>query len=131
MVIGPTPLGTGVITAALSFTVSKSTSPHSLPSTRLMPTSMTTAPFFTQSAVTRRGLPTDAIRISASAQISSIFLVLEWHMVTVALRFNSSCATGFPTILLRPMTTARRPLKSEYPAAVSYTHLTLPTTPYG
>ena len=49
------------------FTSSKSTSPHSFPfSSRLMPTSMTTAPSLIQSALTRRGTPTAAMTISAS-----------------------------------------------------------------
>ena len=55
MVIGPTPPGTGVIAPATALTPAKSTSPTSrvLPSsaagTRLMPTSITQAPGFTQS----------------------------------------------------------------------------------
>ena len=55
-VMGPTPPGTGVMASATSDTGSKSTSPsrrypRSLvaSSTRLMPTSMTTAPGFTMS----------------------------------------------------------------------------------
>ena len=45
MVIGPTPPGTGVMYEAFSRTPSKSTSPTSRPSgSRLMPTSITTAP---------------------------------------------------------------------------------------
>src|SRR5262245_63467155 len=56
IVIGPTPLGTGVIIPATSLTASKSTSPASLPSgRRLMPTSTTTAPGRTISALTKRG----------------------------------------------------------------------------
>src|ERR671916_190490 len=39
MVIGPTPPGTGVIAPATCEAAAKSTSPTSLPSTRLMPTS--------------------------------------------------------------------------------------------
>ncbi len=47
-VMGPTPPGTGVMYDALSTTASKSTSPTIFPfSSRLMPTSMTTAPCFT------------------------------------------------------------------------------------
>jgi len=42
-VIGPTPPGTGVIYAAFSAALSNSTSPTNFPSTRLIPTSMTTA----------------------------------------------------------------------------------------
>ena len=58
MVIGPTPPGTGVIWPATSAQRAKSTSPQSLPSgRRLIPTSMTTAPGLTMSAVTKRGCP--------------------------------------------------------------------------
>ena len=64
-VIGPTPFGTGVITEATSHTGAKSTSPQSLPSTRLMPTSITAAPGRTISAVTNRGWPMAATRMSA------------------------------------------------------------------
>src|SRR5688500_3298274 len=49
IVMGPTPPGTGVMWAARVFASSKATSPTSLPSTRLMPTSRTIAPSFTQS----------------------------------------------------------------------------------
>ena len=52
--------GTGVMAEALSLTASKSTSPQSLPFSRFIPTSITTAPAFTISAVTNRGLPTAA-----------------------------------------------------------------------
>ena len=45
IVTGPTPPGTGEIAEALSFTALKSTSPAREPSfSRLMPTSITTAP---------------------------------------------------------------------------------------
>ena len=47
-----------------------------------------------------------ATRISAPAQISFRFFVLEWQMVTVAFSPRSSSATGFPTRLLLPTTTA-------------------------
>ena len=60
MVMGPTPPGTGVIQLHLGATLSKSTSPvRRLPdffvasAMRLMPTSITTAPSFTMSAVTK------------------------------------------------------------------------------
>ena len=71
MVIGPTPPGTGVIMEAFSFTASKSTSPQRMafPSgvlpMRLTPTSITTAPSFTMSAVTALGRPAATISISA------------------------------------------------------------------
>jgi hypothetical protein len=110
MVIGPTPPGTGVTHAARSITSSKATSPTSLPSaSRLMPTSMTAAPGFTQSPRTRRGRPTAATSTSASAQSRARSRVREWAMVTVALRWRRSSAIGLPTMLLRPMTTARAP----------------------
>ena len=54
-VMGPTPPGTGVMAEATGATESKSTSPTSFPSTRLIPTSITTAPGLTISPVIRRG----------------------------------------------------------------------------
>ena len=70
MVIGPTPPGTGVMAAAFSLTASKSTSPTSLKprlvpgaSTRLTPTSTTTAPGLTISAVMQPARPTAAMRM--------------------------------------------------------------------
>ena len=63
--MGPTPPGTGVIRDACFDTEAKSTSPTSLPSKRLIPTSITTALFLTISRVTKLGLPIAAIRISA------------------------------------------------------------------
>lgn len=71
IVIGPTPPGTGVIADAFSLTPSKSTSPHSFafPSGVIpilfTPTSITTAPSFTMSAVIAFGLPAATMRISA------------------------------------------------------------------
>ena len=47
IVIGPTPPGTGVIALAFADASSKSTSPTNLPSTRLIPTSITIAPDLT------------------------------------------------------------------------------------
>ena len=41
--------------------------------------------------------------------MSGRFLVRLWQMVTVALALLSSAATGMPTILLRPTTTALAP----------------------
>ena len=79
---------------------SKSTSPHSLPSTRFMPTSTTTAPSFTISAVTNFGFPTAEIKISASRQISLSPRVLLWQTVTVASALRRRSAIGFPTVLL-------------------------------
>ena len=84
IVSGPTPPGTGVMAPAIWRTDSKSTSPHSLPSTRLMPTSITVAPGFTISAVTNRGWPMAAIKMSAWRVISGRFRVRLWQIVTVA-----------------------------------------------
>ena len=59
MVIGPTPPGTGVMYAACFEAFSKSTSPHSEPSSRrLIPTSITVAPSLIKSPSRNFGLPT-------------------------------------------------------------------------
>ena len=50
--MGPTPPGTGVIALATLETSSKSTSPTKPESVLLIPTSITIAPFFTQSPLT-------------------------------------------------------------------------------
>lgn len=55
-----------------------------------VPTSMTAAPGFTQSAFTISGFPMAAIRMSASAQMACASFVLECTTVTVA---SSSCST--------------------------------------
>src|SRR6185437_1644886 len=72
IVIGPTPPGTGVMRDARSRALSKSTSPTSLKplfavesATRLIPTSITTAPSFTMSPVTMPGFPAATMRMSA------------------------------------------------------------------
>ena len=65
IVIGPTPPGTGVIAFATFETSSKSTSPTKPESVLLIPTSITIAPFLTQSLLTSYGFPTAAIIISA------------------------------------------------------------------
>ena len=120
MVIGPTPPGTGVMSEHLGATLAKSTSPLSLypllvsvEGTRVVPTSIITAPGFTISSVTNSGEPSAAMMISASRQISLMFFVAEWHTVTVALPVGAFCisseATGLPTMLLRPSTTQLAP----------------------
>ncbi len=120
IVIGPTPPGTGVIREAISFTASKSTSPTSLKpvffvesSILFTPTSITTAPGLTMSAVTVLGRPAAAIIISARLVWAAMFFVLVWQMVTVALPVSlfwiSMFAIGLPTMLLRPMTTTSAP----------------------
>ena len=72
MVIGPTPPGTGVMKEHFGATFSKSTSPERrkpllrvASGTRVVPTSMMTAPSFTISAVTNPGLPMAAMMISS------------------------------------------------------------------
>ncbi len=126
MVIGPTPPGTGVIAEATSTASSNATSPTSrvLPSpfsgagTRLMPTSMTTAPGFTQSPRTMPGRPTAATSTSALWQTAGRSAVREWAIVTVASRWSSNCAIGLPTMFERPSTTACLPA-SEGPITLS------------
>ena len=61
------------------------------------------------SAVIKRALPTALTRISASRHTDARSRVREWQTVTVAFRSNSMSATGLPTVLLRPTTTARLP----------------------
>ena len=111
IVIGPTPPGTGVMTEALDSTAAKSTSPHSLPvsGSRLTPTSITTAPSDTMSAVTNFGRPMATTRISAPRVTSARSRVRLCAIVTVAFASSSSFETGSPTMLLRPITTARLP----------------------
>jgi hypothetical protein len=95
---------------ATSRTASKSTSPTSLPSgNRLMPTSITTAPGLTMSALIMRALPTAATRMSAWRVIAPRSRVFEWQIVTVAPALSSSSDMGFPTIVERPTTTACDP----------------------
>lgn len=60
-----------------------------LTSTALMPTSITAAPGFSQSALTNSALPIAAITISARRVCSAGFGVREWTTVTVALSFCS------------------------------------------
>ncbi len=67
IVIGPTPPGTGVIAPATFSAVSNSTSPTSfLSATLFIPTSITTAPGFIISPVTKFGIPTATTKMSAS-----------------------------------------------------------------
>ena len=74
-----------------------------------MATSMTTAPSFTISGVTRPTRPTADTRMSASRVMAASPGVLEWQTVTVPSCWSSSMAMGLPTILLRPSTTHRLP----------------------
>ncbi len=113
MVKGPTPPGTGVIWLATSLTSSKSTSPTSPVSVRLMPTSITTAPGLTMAAVTNLALPMATIRMSAWRVMAGRSWVRLWQTVTVASppgpRCMSMTAMGLPTISLRPSTTTCAP----------------------
>ncbi len=120
MVIGPTPPGTGVITDAFGSIAAKSTTPQSEPvsGSWLTPTSMTTAPSATMSAVTNLGRPMATTRISALRVTDGRSTVRLWATVTVAFSSMRSFDTGRPTILLRPITTALLPLIST-PAALS------------
>ena len=56
------------------------------------------------------------MRMSASRVTAARSRVREWQIVTVAWRCSRSAATGFPTMSLRPTTTARAP-SIEMPAA--------------
>ena len=125
--MGPTPPGTGVMTEAFGSMAAKSTSPHSLPvsGSRFTPTSMTTAPSATISAVTNFGRPMATTRISAWRVTSVRLRVRLWVIVTVAFSSSSSFETGRPTMLLRPMTTAR------FPSMVTPAVLSILMMPFG
>ena len=80
MVIGPTPPGTGVINEHFGATSSNLTSPVSLKpdffvesGTRVVPTSITTAPSFTISAFTKLGCP-NACLLYTSDTLNSQYL---------------------------------------------------------
>ena len=83
-----------------------------------MPTSTTTTPSLTMSAVMDIGFPIAATRMSACNVISDRFFVRVWHTVTVAFDPGRRCinklARGLPTMLLRPQTTTLHPSGS-YP----------------
>ncbi len=133
MVSGPTPPGTGVSAPATGTTDGACTSPTRAcpffsssarregrsssravaPSlTRFMPTSTTTAPGLTCSARTRPAFPIAATRMSASRVTAARSRVREWQTVTVASACIRRSAMGFPTMSLRPSTTALRPATS-------------------
>jgi len=102
--------------------------------TLLMPTSMTVAPGFSHSPLTKPALPIANDRCPparggepvvmtqwgrgqrgpsspalTSRTIEAISPVREWQTVTVAFSPRRRCATGMPTMFERPMTTARFP----------------------
>ena len=110
MVIGPTPPGTGVRCEAAAAQLAKSTSPTSryprffeASSTALIPTSMTTAPGFSQAPCTYSAIPHAATTTSDQGRG-----VREWTTATVAFRPCSRAAAGVPTMLLRPITNGPR-----------------------
>ena len=80
----------------------------------MVPTSMTTAPSLTMSAVMKRGLPMATMRMSAMRMMSSNLSVREFTTVTVASTPSPFCimmlARGLPTMLLRPTITTCLPL---------------------
>src|ERR671922_2228789 len=109
IVIGPTPPGTGVIRLARSAAPANSTSPARPSTVRFIPTSITTAPSFTQSPRTSPARPTAATSTSARRHTAARSRVREWQVVTVALAASSSAASGLPTRSERPTTTASAP----------------------
>jgi len=109
IVIGPTPPGTGVMSAIFAiFSVSQSPKSfrHSVPCSTLMPTSMTRAHGATISSVMRCFLPTADTMISAFFVCDERFFVRLWQIVTVAPAWRRRRTSGLPTIVLFPMTTA-------------------------
>ena len=78
-------------------------------SIRLMPTSITAQPGFSHSPRTNSGRPIAATTMSARRTLSGRSFVRLWQVVTVASAFCSRAATGTPTMLLRPTTTASFP----------------------
>ena len=123
MVIGPTPPGTGVMAPATAdglVEIDVADQPRLVrvlgvgAGTRLMPTSMTSAPGLIQSPLTMRGRPTAATRMSARRHSAGRSRVFEWAMVTVQLSRSSSAAIGLPTMLERPTTMALRPARSGF-----------------
>ena len=111
-VIGPTPPGTGVIQLARCAAASNPTSPTRRPSSsRLMPTSITTAPGLTHSPGISAGRPTATTRMSALRTLASSTSggVNLWQHVTVQPAISSSSAIGRPTWLLTPTIVALAP----------------------
>mmetsp|Transcript_19828 Transcript_19828/g.62330 ORF Transcript_19828/g.62330 Transcript_19828/m.62330 type:complete len:236 (+) Transcript_19828:713-1420(+) len=113
----PMPPGTGVIFEATFTASSKQTSPTILTAPVLgfgalfMPTSITTAPGLIQEPLTKCGRPAQATRMSARRTTLSMSSVWEWQTVTVQSWAVRSAATGAPTVLERPRTTAVLPAR--------------------
>ena len=76
-----------------------------------MPTSITIAPFLTQSPLTKFALPTAATTMSAFLHNSLRFFVFECPIVTVQSSFNNNCAIGLPFKLDLPITSTFNPAK--------------------
>ena len=86
-----------------------------------MPTSITVAPGLIQSPRTISGGPSRRPACRRGAHTAGKSSVLEWAMVTVAFSASSNCATGLPTMLERPITTASSPA-SEACTVLASTH---------
>mmetsp|Transcript_21074 Transcript_21074/g.59237 ORF Transcript_21074/g.59237 Transcript_21074/m.59237 type:complete len:278 (+) Transcript_21074:66-899(+) len=74
-----------------------------------MPTSMTMQPGFSHSPLTNFAFPMAATTMSAWRTSATMSFVREWQIVTVASIDCRIAATGIPTMLERPMTTALFP----------------------
>mmetsp|Transcript_116953 Transcript_116953/g.325971 ORF Transcript_116953/g.325971 Transcript_116953/m.325971 type:complete len:231 (+) Transcript_116953:1362-2054(+) len=108
----PMPPGTGVILETTCRASSKQTSPTMRwPAAEFMPTSITTAPGLSQEPLTRCGRPQQATKMSARRTTSTMLGVCEWQVVTVQSWAVSRAATGAPTVLERPRTTAFLPCR--------------------
>mmetsp|Transcript_74166 Transcript_74166/g.191326 ORF Transcript_74166/g.191326 Transcript_74166/m.191326 type:complete len:447 (+) Transcript_74166:1105-2445(+) len=107
----PTPPGTGETKQCFASSAQTSPTMRRMPPalTRFIPASTTTAPSFSHAPRTKPGLPTQATTMSARRTWSSTFLVWVWHTVTVQSSCCSISATGVPTVLERPKTTASFP----------------------
>ena len=93
IVIGPTPPGTGRDRAGDLAARARSRRRRRVPSSvRLMPTSITTAPGLTISAVTKRGRPMAATRTSARRAPRRRSRVRECATVTVQLRLRAAAS---------------------------------------
>ena len=115
IVIGPTPPGTGVIAPATFAASAKATSP----TRRVLPPSPGDAVDADIDHGRARLDPVAAHhlrpadrgeqQIGAAADRRQIARSCECAIVTVAFSASSSCASGLPTMLERPITTASRP----------------------
>ena len=115
MVIGPTPPGTGVIAPATALASAKATSPTMCGVAVLVDDAVDADVDHGRARLdpVRRApspdVPIAAISRSARAHTDGRSAVFECAMVTVAFSASSNCATGLPTMLERPITTASSP----------------------